>query len=98
MHLPVTGIAQVYLLYRETSDQRGTDEVVGVFTSEDRAVAESKLIRESRTRVTSWILDEPFATRDKRLREEWRDAHPFTGGLVEPSERDMSAAFKKILS
>lgn len=47
----------VYLVFREVSDQYGTSEVAGVFTTRLVAEAAAASISDSRTYVQEWPLD-----------------------------------------
>lgn len=47
----------VFLLYREISDQHGTDEVVGAYSSQEKAMAAQGTIRDRRSFIRKVPLD-----------------------------------------
>ena len=55
---PKADEATVFLLFEEVSDQYGTSEIAGVFTSEANAKAAQDRIRDRRSWVSPWPLDE----------------------------------------
>lgn len=51
--------AEVFLLYKEVSDQMGTSEVVGVYSSNSLAEYWGDSIRDRRTFITPITIDSP---------------------------------------
>ena len=57
MDLPKSPVQAVYLLYREISDQMGTSEVIGVYSSSDQAHMQGEMIKDRRTFIKPMMLD-----------------------------------------
>lgn len=55
----------LYLLYREISDQMGTDELVGVYSSVTLAEQWAASIRDRRTFIKPMLLDSTPKPRDR---------------------------------
>lgn len=50
-------MTDTFVIYREVSDQYGTDEVIGVCSSLERAIAFEKTIRNRRTFTRRFEID-----------------------------------------
>jgi hypothetical protein len=55
----------LYLLYREISDQYGTDELVGVYSNVTNAEQWAATIRDRRTFIKPMLLDNSPKPRDR---------------------------------
>jgi hypothetical protein len=51
----------IFLLYGETSDQMGTNEVIGAYTTEEAAQKAMAQVRYVRSFIQPWEADQPPA-------------------------------------